>query len=314
VRDDVDHELCPGLVGAQPLHQGLGVLPRVDAEGLVVEADDRVVRRDGRPQEPLAVDVDGQGTAERTDRGGEGAVDEEQDAHRTVSRQVQLVEGLEAPPRGDLRVGEVHQAWSDVRLHLLDGRLQQGRSGEPEDEGLGCALREVAEESPRAGVLRQVRADRRFGLDVDLEPGCPRARAQRPRPLRRVHRQVPRVDAVPLEQHDRVLLGRHVDLEVDLAGRVSDGCVQAPARAGHQVDLLHEGEVAVLERTDERVLAHVGGVAGFSGESSCCVGGGRLRVVRRRRGDAYGTAGKGRRHALLPPLLDGVHGSSNLEP
>ena len=55
VRDDVEDELGLGPVGLQPLQQVLGVLLGVDAEGLVVEADDGVVRRERGAQESRAV-------------------------------------------------------------------------------------------------------------------------------------------------------------------------------------------------------------------------------------------------------------------
>ena len=66
----VDDEVTARLVGLQPLQERLGILLRVHAEGLVVEADDRVVRRDEGPDEALAVLDRGQ-RAEAADRRGE---------------------------------------------------------------------------------------------------------------------------------------------------------------------------------------------------------------------------------------------------
>ena len=90
VRDDVDDELVVGLVRPEPLEEVPGVLAGVDAQGPVVESDDRVVRADGGSEQSHRVLVIGD-RAEATGRRRERAVDEQQDADGTVGREVELL-------------------------------------------------------------------------------------------------------------------------------------------------------------------------------------------------------------------------------
>ena len=169
-----------GVVCLQAGQQVLGVLSRVEAEGLVVEPDDRVVRRDRGAQEALPVLVDAE-RAEPSDRGGERAVDEQQQPHRPVGRQVELVERLQRSPLLHVGVGQVEEAGTDVLLHLLDGLLEDCRGDEAEHQGLRRALYEVAEDAlgaPVPGVLRGLAAAGGPRLHGDLEPRGPGLRVE----------------------------------------------------------------------------------------------------------------------------------------
>ena len=229
---------------------------------------------------------------------------------RSVGR-LELVEGLELPPLLHVGVGQVDEAGADVVLHLLDGLLEERRRDEAEHQRLRCALHEVAEEAPgapvpgvRLGLRRRVgrgwtsisnRAVRGFGVE-------------RLGALGRVHRQVPRVDAVVLEQHDRVLAGRYVDLQLHLArpvvGRLP---VEVLGAARRQVDPLDQVETRVLERRDERVLAGRGAAFWATRQVACPGPRGRLCVVRRGRGDTERASREGRRHDVNSLRVNQVH-------
>ena len=183
-------------------------------------------------------------------------MDEQQHAHRPVGRQLELVEGLEALPGRDLGVGQVDQPRRDVRLHLLDGLLEQGRRHEPEDQRLRGALDECRAGRGRGGPWPAARAPARSGLHVDLEVSGLRARARAPWCAGRVDGEVPGVDAVALEQHDRVLVRR---ARRRSSFTVPGGCalgVRSLVRRGVRSTLSTRREVALLERRDEHVRAH----------------------------------------------------------
>ena len=318
VADHVDHQALAGAVGTQPLEQVLGVLPRVEAQRLVVEADHRVVRRDGGAQEPLAVLVDAP-RAERPGGGGERPVHEQQHPHRSVAGsidgQAHLRQRLDALPSLDVGVGEVHQARTDVVLHRVDRLLHQHRRHEPEHQRLRRPLHEAPEESPRPVLLGPTPTrpgaaccvlGRGCGLHRDLEPGRARSGLQRPGPLGAVDRQVPGVDTVALHQHHRVLPRRHVHLELHgpaLRGRLVAELLGPPRG---QVDALDELELALGECPDQHVAAR----ARRTGKGTPARGG--RRVVGRRSRDAERASRKGGRHASLPPGRR-VHVPANLE-
>ena len=281
-----------GAVRLEAGQQVLGVLPRVEAEGLVVEPDDRVVRRDRRAQEALAVLVDAQ-RAEPADRGGERPVDEQQQPDGSVLRQVELVEGLELAPLLHVDAAQVDEARTEVVLHLVDGLLEDRRRHEAEHQRLRRALREIAEQAPGAPLLRV--------LDGDLEPRGAGLLVEGPRAHGRVHRQVPGVDAVALEEDHRVLTGRYVDLQLHLRLVVGRLLVEALGLARRQVDPLDLRETCVLERRDERVLAGLMTAFGAARQVTCPGPRGRLRVVRRGRGDPQRAPREGPRHDVNSP-------------
>ena len=79
-------------------------------------------------------------------------MDEQQQPHGSVGRQVELVERLQLSPLLHVGVGQVEEAGADVLLHLLDGLLEDRRGDEAEHQGLRRALHEVAEDALGAPV------------------------------------------------------------------------------------------------------------------------------------------------------------------
>ena len=69
----------------------------------------------------------------------------------------------------------------------------------------------------------------------------------------RVDREVPGVDPVALEQHDRVLARRHVDVDLHRALAVGHGLVEVLGLARGQVDPVDEAHLALLECADQGV-------------------------------------------------------------
>ena len=202
---------------------------------------------------------------------------------RSVGR-CELVEGLEAPPRRDLRVGQVDQPRLDVLLHLLDGLLEQRRRREAEDQCLRRARGRRRRAGPRRAVVgASARLAGRGWTSISKRavrgPGVERLGA-----LRRVHRQVPGVDAVALEQHDGVLAGGHVDLEPHLAGAVADRPVEVLgcARGARSTRSTRRGRSARALRRARRCRRRPLGSPAAPGPCAGRPAGG----VRRRRGDA----------------------------
>ena len=283
---------------------------RVEAEGLVVEADDCVVRRDRGAQEPLPVLVDAQGP-ERSHGGRERPVDEQQQPDRSIGRQLELAEVLELAPLLHIGIGKVEEARADVVLHLLDGLLEDRGRDEAEHQCLRSALHQIAEQAPGAPVPRGLGglAPASWSwLHGDLEPRRPGLLVEGLGALGRVHRQVPGVDAVVLEQHDRVLTGRYVDLQLHVPGLVGGRLpVDVLGLARRQVDPLDLVETCVLERRDEGVLSCLRTASGATRQVPCLVPRGRLCVVRRGRGDAKRAPREGRRHDVNSPPSHQVH-------
>ena len=178
---------------------------------------------------------------------------------------------LELAPLLHVGVGQVDEAGPDVRppsSRWPSRGLPARRSGTP------ALAPRPATRSPSMPLVRRPRrpaglaAARGPRLHGDLEPRGPGLGVERPGALGRVHRQVPGVDPVALEQHDRVLAGRYVDLELHVPGPV--------ARRLPSMSLVARGvrstrstcvETCVLERRDERVLAGHGTPSGPPGRS-----------------------------------------------
>ena len=103
-------------------------------------------------------------------------MDEQQQPHGSVGRQVELVERLQLSPLLHVGVGQVEEAGADVLLHLLDGLLEDCRGDEAEHQGLRGALHEVAEDALGAPVPASLRGLATAGgprLHGDLEPRGP---------------------------------------------------------------------------------------------------------------------------------------------
>ena len=148
------------------------------------------------------------------------------------------------PPSRHVGVAQVDEALLDVRLHPLDGLLEHGGHDEAKDQRVRGALDDPAQQSPVAATVGRGRQRRRPGLDLDREAAGPRAGLDRPGTPAGIDRQVPGVDAIALEQDHRVLVVRHVDLELHSARRGRRG-LEAPAATGREVDRLHEVELGV---------------------------------------------------------------------
>ena len=158
-------------------------------------------------------------------------MDEQQHPHRPVRRQVQLVERLEAPPLRHVGVGEVDQARRTCSS--IFSMAFSSSAGATKRNTSACAA--PCTTSPRRPLVRRVAGG---CVGLRRRPWAAAGRrsrsvpcAGRRRGLRtpgRVHRQVPGVDPVALEQHDGVLTGGYVDLELHVPGRLLAGFRRGP--------------------------------------------------------------------------------------
>ncbi len=194
-------------------------------------------------------------------------MDEEEDAKRPVGRQVQLVERLDAPPVGDVGRGEVQQAGLDVLLEQADRLAHEERRGEAQHDRLGGTLDDAAEDAARAlaaGSLRHHGCRAAARADVDLEVPGARAAVDPAASVARGDGQVPRVDAVLLEEDDRVLFGGDVDVERQ--GARGTGLPAKGPRARRHVDALDVLEPALAQGLEQGVLARLRLEAGLARE------------------------------------------------
>ena len=239
VADDVDGDLA----SAERRHMSgelSGVLERVLAEGLVVEAENGVVVGE-RLREELAPRLgSGQGP-ERTDGRVERAVDEKEYPVVPGRREPGVGERVDVDPLAGIHTREVHEPGIDEELEGPDGARAQERRRIREDRRPG---------GPR-GEVTQVAAVRPGRRDDELEEGDATDQLWVSRGL--VPRSQPRVAPVVLEQHDRVLLGRDVESERDGGALTATG-VAAPGSVGRDDDSMDVVETVASQRVhDERV-------------------------------------------------------------
>jgi len=154
--------------GAQPGLQVDRVLQRVPAKGLVVEADDRVVRARGGLQHREPRRCRGEHTV-ATDGGLEGAVDEEQDPGRAAGRQLHLAQVVDGRPA--LHVLARHQDQAGMGVPFQEGHDRTGNDarGEGQHIRLQPADDNIAE-WPERGSGPRAHPGRCGWSHVDLEP------------------------------------------------------------------------------------------------------------------------------------------------
>ena len=227
VGDDVDRQVGAGVVTPQLEQQVLGILSGIDAEGPVVVADDGVIGRQHRREEPLGARHESH-RSEGAHGRGEGAVHEQEQAHRSAHRQRQGGADSQGLPGRRRRSGDVDESRSHRLLEPAHDPTDDERHGEAEHDRLHRAVHQRAEQPTVVGLLggqslrptarSRRRCARSLRLDGDLEGQG--AGLERPCPPGGAHGQVPRVDPVALEQHHRVVAGRDVDVDTDRAAAV----------------------------------------------------------------------------------------------
>lgn len=183
-------------------------------------------------------------------------MDEQQDPHRPIGRQTQLIQTLDALPDGGIRRSDVDDPRLDVSLQEADGRTDQQRRGELHDDDPDRTGEEVAEQTtgPRSGV--EPALDASVGVcrvahgQIDVETDRPLLPRQ-PAPSSLVaRRQMPRIAPVLLDQDDGVLLALNVKLHGEFAGVARQRVSIAPHLRGQRelIDLL---EIVVPQRFQE---------------------------------------------------------------